>query len=239
MEAQEQDEQKDYTPLLRWLNGTFVSVHESVRVDSKQDSRIFVTLDATGSSPKKQSIRNLFIALGTLFQLIVKFINYRIIKGKKETSATVSFMYTINNDMKEVFKKRPKKTSVDYNRFKEDWEKKISVFRKWKYDDSLKDFLDQFLNTLFNLDTFDVNTLENFILLCSEIDKLDDSVLQQLYETYPNSKYNKLYETETKIQESKGGRKLSRRRKSNSKSKLKYNKRRRSYKKSSHRRQRH
>ena len=225
MEAQDV-QQKDYTPLLRWLNGTFVSVHESVRVDSKQDSRI--------------PIRNLFIALGTFFQLIVKFINYRIIKGKKETSATVSFMYTINNDMKEVFKKRPKKTSVDYNIFKEEeWEKKISVFRKWKYDDSLKDFLHQFLNTFFNLNTFDVNTLENFILLCSEIDKLDDSVLQQLYETYPNSKYNKLYETETKIQESKGGRKLSRRRKSNSKSKLKYNKRRRSYKKSSHRRRRH
>ena len=237
MEAQEQDQeqdvqQKDYTPLLMWLNYTLVGVHESVRVDSKQDSRIFVTLDATGSSPKKQPIRNLFIALGIFFRLIVKFINYRRIKGQKETSATVSLMYTINNDMKEVFKKRPKKTSVNYNSFKEDWEKKISVF-KWN------DFLDQFLGTLFNLDTFDVNTLENFILLCSEIGNLDDSVLEQLYETYPNSKYNKLYETETKIQESKGGRKLSRRRKSNSKSKLKYNKRRRSYKKSSHRRQRH
>ena len=76
---------------------------------------------------------------------------------------------------------------------------------------------------------------KNLETLFSNIYELDDDTLKAL-NYYYNEKYN--WEIFTP-KEKRGGRKLSHRRKSNAKSKLKHNKRRRSFKKSSHRRQRH
>ena len=76
---------------------------------------------------------------------------------------------------------------------------------------------------------------KNLETLFSNIYELDDDTLKAL-NYYYNEKYN--WEIFTP-KEKRGGRKLSRRRKSNAKSKSKHNKRRRSFKKSSHRRQRH
>ena len=80
--------------------------------------------------------------------------------------------------------------------------------------------------------------LDNFTLLCAKINQLTDFVIKQLYLTYNNPKYNGWY-YEDAFAYPIGGRKLSRRRKSNPKSKSKHKHKRRSYKKSSYRRQRH
>ena len=221
MESETPLVQQEYGALLRWLDGTMVNVRESYVEDSLQP------------------IRNLFTALGMFYPLIAKFIEYRKNKGKKLTSDTVYLMYSINVEMKEEFKKKPQvvTTSDSYKEFVKRWEARTEKINKTTNND---EFLESFLQTFFGLyrsrDSidFDVKTLENFTLLCTEISQLNDLVLDQLYQTYTNPKYNEWYQKRYI-----GGRKLSRRRKSNSKSKLKYNKRRRSYKKSSHKRQRH
>lgn len=221
-----QEDKKKFDALLRWLNETRVIVRELYVGDSEQP------------------IRNLFNTVGLYYPLVVKFIEYRKNKGRKFTLETVYLMNGINAEMKEEFEKRPRNeagivivASDSYKDFVKHWKERVEKLYKLTNND---EFLESYLQSFFGLFSsrddiwFDVKQLENFTLLCSKIAQLNDLVLDQLYETYNNPKYNELYERSYK-----GGRKLSRRRKSNPKTKSKHNKRRRSYKKSSHRRQRH
>lgn len=224
-------EQQEYGALLRWLNDTIVMVRQAYVGDSEQP------------------IRNLFKEL-TLYAPVIKaFIEYRRYKGKKSTADILYSMNSINVEMKEEYTKRPKNehgvievASDSYQDFAKHWREKIEQINKMKKNE----FLELFLKTFFGLyryhtsglDVINMNerTLDNFTLLCVKINQLNDLdlVVDQLYRTYDNPKYNEWYYGTSAF----GGRKLSRRRKSNSKSKLK-RRRKSSHRRQSHRRQRH
>ena len=85
-------------------------------------------------------------------------------------------------------------------------------------------------------DSFVRYEIEKLETLFSKITELDDDTLNALRYKYIYYDFMMFMFTP---QEQRGGRKLTRRRKSNSKSKLKRKHKRRSFKKSSHRRQRH
>lgn len=220
-------EQQEYGALLSWLNRTMVMVRQAYVGDSEQP------------------IRNLFKELTMYAPVIREFIKYRTYKGKKLTADILYSMNSINVEMKEEYTKRPKNehgvievASDSYQDFAKRWREKIEEMT------NENEFLELFLKTFFGLyryhtsglDVINMNerTLDNFTLLCVKINQLKDLVVDQLYRTYDNPKYNEWYYGTSAF----GGRKLSRRRKSNSKSKLK-RRRKSSHRRQSHRRQRH
>ena len=93
----------------------------------------------------------------------------------------------------------------------------------------------QQLTTSDNFEPYEIEKLET---LFSNITGLDDDTLYALVYYY-REHYNYRMFTPNYVLTYVGGRKLTRRRKSNSKSKLKRKHKRRSFKKNSHRRQRH
>ena len=226
MEAATPFDRQEYGALLTWLNKTVVTVRKLYEDDSEQP------------------IRELFIALRAYYSLIVKFIEYRKIQGKQLTSGTVDSMHSIIVEMKKKFEEKPDvaTTSKEYQTFLGVWKQKIEQINEKQTDNFLESFLQIFFglnsNKTDSLVFFNVIDLDNFTLLCLQITELSDIILEQLYKTYSDPKYNKWYE-QRHSSAYIGGRKLSRRRKSNAKPKSKHNKRRRSFKKSSHRRQRH
>lgn len=99
-----------------------------------------------------------------------------------------------------------------------------------KKKDDLNWMTEQFTTSeKFNSD----DEIENLKILFSKINELDDNTLEEL-----RSKYL-IYDFKMFTPNYVGGRKLTRHRKSNAKSKSKRKHKRRSFKKSSHRRQRH
>lgn len=225
-------ERQEYGALLSWLNRTMVMVRQAYVGDSEQP------------------IRNLFKELTLYYPLIKEFIEYRKNKGKKLTSDVLYSMNSINLEMKADFEKRPRNErgmtivgSDSYKEFAERWREKIEKINQLTNND---EFLESFLKTFFGLyrtrDYIDLDEkkLDNFTLLCVKIAQLNDLVLDQLYQTYSNPQYNEWYYGRSVYvpYRGMGGRKISRRRKSNSKSKLK-RRRKSSHRRQSHRRQRH
>jgi hypothetical protein len=222
------DEQK-YAKLLEWLKFTKVLVREDYAEDSKQ------------------SIRNLFSKLGLHYNFIGTFIDFRKRQGKDKTMDTIDMMDYIIERMSKEYKEIPKNKrgiivvgSQEYNSFFENsWEPMIRELQnQFEENTFLTSFLEVFGNLYNDHIWFYLKQLQNFRTLFFEISNLDETVLNQLYETYcvHLDNYQRWYSFDRG-----GGRKLTRRRKSNPKSKSNhYNKhKRRSYKKSSYRRRRY
>ena len=104
---------------------------------------------------------------------------------------------------------------------------------KTSMSNALKTLPNWFLENITPSDNVSLSERQNLQTIFSKIIELDRNLLAALIANYVTKYDYRIFNIPG------GGRKLSRRRKSNSKSKLKYNKRRRSYKKSSHKRQRH
>lgn len=224
------DEQK-YAYLLEWLKFTKVLVREDYVGDSEQ------------------SIRILFSKLGLYYKFIGTFIDFRKRQGRAKTMDTIDMMGRIIERMSTEYKKIPKNErgiivvgSPEYKSFFENsWKPMIRDLQKqFEKNTFLTSFLEVFGNLYYDHIWFDLKQLQNFRTLFFEINKLDETVLNQLYETYcvHSYDYQRWYEHSF---DRGGGRKLTRRRKSNPKSKSNhYNKhKRRSYKKSSYRRRRY
>ena len=235
------EDEKKYADLLKWLKETKVLVREDYVGDSKQP------------------IHYLFGRLGLFYKFIQEFITFKKSKGKAASRLTVDMMDKIIREMDIEYKKIPRTDkgiavvgSPEYQQFLKAWQAKFgSYLDKYKDNEFLMSFLEDFGN-LYNRDIwFDLKKLQNFLTLFSEINNWDDGdpILDELYETYcgVNSfKYSRWYTMSGMMSGvARGGRKLTRRRKSNPKSKSNhYNKdkhkhKRRSYKKSGYRRQRH
>lgn len=235
------DEEK-YADLLNWLSGTMVLVRDFV-----------------GDS--QQPIRKLFSKLGLFYKLIEKFITLRKLEGKGICQKTLDSMHSIIVEMSNMYKNIPRKISSDYPDFpkgiimvsspeykyffENSWEPMIRDMEKqYEKNEFLTSFLEMFgmyySNGKFTIlfDSHTRRTLENFETLFSEIIKMNDNIANQLYETYclDGLKYDLWY---TMSGVARGGRKLTRLRKSNPKSKSKRKHKSRSYKKGSYRRQRH
>jgi hypothetical protein len=223
-----QIDEKKYAYLLEWLKFTMVLVREDYVGDSEQ------------------SIRNLFSKLGLYYKFIGTFIEFRKRQGKANSMSTIDMMDRIIERMSTEYKKRPKNESgiivvgsPEYKSFFENsWKPMIRDLQKqYEKNEFLMSFLEVFGNLYNENIWFDLKQLQNFRTLFFEISKLDETVLNQLYETYCLRSYDYQRWYEHSFARG-GGRKLTRRRKSNPKSKVKHNKRR-SYKKSSYKRQRH
>jgi hypothetical protein len=151
-------------------------------------------------------------------------------------------MQSIKADYEADYEQMPKNeddvievASHAYQEFAKRWIEKTKEIE----DKFLELFLNTFLGSSRTSDgdyviNMNEKKLDNFTLLCAKINQLTDFVIEQLYLTYNNPKYNGRY-YEDAFAYPIGGRKLSRRRKSNPKSKSKLKRRR----KSSHRRQSH
>jgi len=220
------EDEKKYADLLKWLKETKVLVREDYVGDSKQP------------------IHYLFGRLGLFYKFIQEFITFKKSKGKAASRLTVDMMDKIIREMDIEYKKIPRTDkgiavvgSPEYQQFLKAWQAKFgSYLDKYKDNEFLMSFLEDFGN-LYDRDIwFDLKKLQNFLTLFSEINSWDDGdpILDELYETYCEDalKYFTWYRVY------RGGRKLTRR-KSNPKSKSKRKYKRRSYKKSSYRRQRH
>jgi hypothetical protein len=224
------DEEK-FKQLLIWLNTTMVVVRDNY-VDGQ-----------------RQPIRNLFSNLVLFSDLIKRFIRLRK-EGKMISTMTLENMKTIISEMTNEYAQIPRDQGVirvgldPYNIFfTKRWKPMISnLLRQHEQDDFLTYFLEKFGSYYDKYISFDSKVLENFKTLFSEINKTNDAIANDLYETFYKNriKYSNWYTVNLA-----GGRKLSRRRKSNpkskskSKSKSKHKHKRRSHKKSSYRRQRH
>jgi len=222
------DEEK-FKQLLIWLNTTMVVVRDNY-VDGQ-----------------RQPIRNLFSTLVLFSDLIKRFIRLRK-EGKMISTMTLENMKTIISEMTIEYAQIPRDQGVihvgldPYNVFfTKRWKPMISnLLRQHEQDDFLTYFLENFGSYHDKYIWFDSKVLENFKTLFSEINKTNDAIANDLYETYYKNiiKYSNWYTVNLA-----GGRKLSRRRKFNakskSKSKSKHKHKRRSHKKSSYRRQRH
>ena len=225
-----QDEKK-YAYLLEWLKFTMVLVREDYVGDCEQP------------------IHNLFSKLGLYYKFIGTFIDFRKRQGRANSMSTIDMMDRIIERMSTEYKKRPKNESgiivvgsPEYKSFFENsWKPMIRDLQKqYEKNEFLTSFLEVFGNLYNENIWFDLKQLQNFRTLFFEISKLDEVVLNQLYETYCVRSYDYQRWYEHSFARG-GGRKLTRRRKSNPKSKSNhYNKhKRRSYKKSSYKRQRH
>ena len=235
-----QADEVKYADLLNWLSGTMVLVKEDYVEDSQQP------------------IRNLFSKLGFFYKFIQKFITLRR-EGRSICQETLYSMHGIIAEMSNMYGNVPRKISSEYpdhpkgvivvgspeyKYFVEtSWEPMIRGMQKqYEENEFLTSFLEDFGMYYSNgkltiwFDSHTRKTLENFETLFSEIIKMNDIPANQLYETYcrDSLRYSRWYE-----RAKRGGRKLSRRRKSNPKSKSKRKHKRRSYKKGSYRRQRH
>lgn len=229
--------QAKYADLLKWLRETMVLVKEDYVEDSQQP------------------IRNLFGKLGLFFKFIQKFITFRNTNTSRMAYATLQSMSNIIAEMSKLYEKVPREISPDYpdhpkgiiypssekykSFFEKSWKPMIrDLLEQYKKDEFLTFFLENFGSYYDSNIRFDRRLLQNFETLFSEIAKVNDTLANQLYETYCLDilKYNHWYEREIA---DRGGRKLSRRRRSIPKSKSKHKHKRRSYKKGSYRRQRH
>ena len=238
MEAVTALDKQKYHELLGWLNGTKVMVRKDYDNDSEQ------------------SISNLFKELALYSRVIKEFIEYRKNKGRKVTSSLVYSMQSIKADIERQMPKNEDDVievgSHAYQEFAKRWIEKTEPIEK--EDKFLELFLNTFLGSsrssddaAFYVINMNEKKLDNFTLLCVKIAQLDEFVFLQLYETYDVRKYNEWYlDPEQNFKHFKmGGRKLSRRRKSNPKSKSKLKRRRKSshrrqsHRRQSHRRQRH
>ena len=214
MEQEPLPAQEKYAELVTWLDTT-VPVREYY------------------GQPPKQPIRNLFSKLILFREFIEMFITFvkTDSRYKNNSAVTVNNMRTIIDEMEVAYNKR--NTASEKEFFKKTWKPMIlNLQREYNKNAVLQRFfLDQFGRSLVDeVISFDLNTLRNLETLFSEIIKLNEIVLNQLDITYNRSEeYSNLW---------RGGRKLTRRRKSNPKSKSKHKHKRRSYKKSSYRRQR-
>jgi hypothetical protein len=228
-----QADEVKYADLLKWLKETKVLVREDYVGDSKQP------------------IHYLFGMLGLFYKFIQQFITLRKLEGRGICQETLYSMHSIIAEMSNMYGNVPRKISSEYpdhpkgvivgspeykSFFETSWEPMIRGMQK-QYEKN--EFLTSFLK-MFGSNGFDSHTrktLENFETLFSEIIKMNDPLVNQLYETYYRDglKYYRWYTTSGVA---RGGRKLTRR-KSNPKSKSKRKYKRRSYKKSSYRRQRH
>lgn len=236
------DEEK-YADLLKWLSGTMVLVREDYVGDSQQP------------------IRRLFTTLALFYKLIQIFITLRKLEGRGICQETLNYMHRIIVEMSNMYGNVPRKISSVYpdfpkgiimdsspeykSFFENSWEPMIRDMKKqYEKNEFLTSFLDMFgmyySNGRFKIlfDSQTRRTLENFETLFSEIIKMNDIIANQLYETYclDGLKYFRWY---TMSGVARGGRKLTRLRKSNPKSKSKRKHKSRSYKKGSYRRQRH
>jgi hypothetical protein len=230
-----QADEVKYTDLLKWL----------------KDTKVLVREDFVGDS--QQPIRNLFINLGLFYALIRQFITLRKLEGIGICQETLYSMHSIIAEMSNMYGNAPRKISSKYpdhskgviivgspeykSFFKTSWEPMIHGMKEqYEKNEFLTSLLTMFGGIWF--DSHTLKTLENFETLFSEIFKMNDPLVNQLYETYclDGLKYYRWYMTSDVA---RGGRKLTRRRKSNPKSKSKRKYKQRSYKKSSYRRQRH
>jgi len=219
------EEERKYAQLFNWLKDTKVLVHEDYVGDSKQP------------------IRSLFGKLGLFDTFIQTFIIFKKNKGQAASRWTIKEMAKIISEMKEI----DEKTKSSFQEFIDAWIKKFKSYPE-KEEYRGNEVLTQFFNEFGNLDgqrfdriiLFDDKKMQNFLTLFSAINSWDDgdSILDELVKTYCEDplKYFEWYHAPTRYG---GGRKLTRRRKSNPKSKSKRKHKRRSYKKSSYRRQRH
>jgi hypothetical protein len=208
----------------------------------------------------QKPIRNLFSRLGLFYKFIQKFITLRR-EGRSICQEMLNSMHGIIAEMSNMYGNVPRKisseypdhpkgiimvSSPEYKSFVENsWVPMISGMQKqYEKNEFLTSFLDMFgmyySDGKFTIwfDSHTRKTLENFETLFSEIIKMNDILANQLYETYclDSLTYHRWY---TMSGVARGGRKLTRLRKSNAKSKSKRKHKRRSFKKSSHRRQRH
>ena len=238
-----QADEVKYADLLNWL----------------KDTKVLVREDYVGDS--QQPIRNLFSNLGLFYRLIQQFITLRKLEGRGICQETLYSMHSIIAEMSNMYGNVPRKISPDYpdfpkgiimvsspeykSFFETSWEPMIRGMQKqYEKNEFLTSFLEMFgmyySNGRFTIlfDSHTRKTLENFETLFSEIIKMNDPLVNQLYETYclDSLKYYRWYTTSGVA---RGGRKLTRRRKSNPKSKSKRKHKSRSYKKGSYRRQRH
>ena len=218
-------ESESTNKLLVWLAQTMVNVNEY-------------------GGESEQPIRNLFGKLLLFYEFIQHFITLRK-ENRGISQETLSLMESFIDTMSKTYANVPRKTSSDEYKFffENTWKPMIReqlriVQASSILNDKSRKFLVYFLKTYGDLYgdkiDFDITLLKHFVTLFSKINELDEDTLGKLYETYcqKNGEYYKWYS-----RWQGGGRKLSRRRKSNAKTKSKHNKRRR--RKSSHRRQRH
>ena len=225
------EEERKYAQLFNWLKDTKVLVHEDYVGDSKQP------------------IRSLFGKLGLFYPFIQKFIIFKKNKGQHASRQTIEEMAKIIREMDIEYKKIPRTDkgivvvgSPEYQQFLKAWQAKFgSYLDKYKDNEFLMSFLEDFGNLYHRDIWFDLKKMQNFLTLFSAINSWDDgdSILDELVKTYcedPLKYFEWFHAAPTRYG---GGRKLTRRRKSNPKSKSKRKHKRRSYKKSSYRRQRH
>jgi hypothetical protein len=176
-----------------------------------------------------QTIRELFDKLRFEKPVVVSFITQ-----DRVNVATKELMSKSLLDMTNIFDELMKANAYNWNATVE------SLKNKYNITNADNNFLSFLFLYFENPETFgkkvEEGKLETLKQLCSEIKELDETLLNQLFTTYCK-KYNfQLYNVVTG---GRGRQKLSRRRKSNLKSKSKHNHKRRSHKKSSYRRQRH
>jgi len=219
------EEERKYAELFNWLNDTKVLVHEDYVGDSKQP------------------IRSLFGKLGLFYPFIQKFIIFKKNEGQDASRQTIEEMAKIIREMDIEYKKIPRTNgSSEFQQFLKAWQAKFgSYLDKYKDNEVLMSFLDNFGNLYHKDIWFDIKKLENILTLFYAINSWDDgdSILDELVKTYcedPLKYFEWFHAAPTRYG---GGRKLTRRRKSNPKSKSKRKHKRRSYKKSSYKRQRH
>ena len=145
--------EEKYVDLLKWLNTVIVDI-------------------ADNYVKSKEPMRNLFFKVGLLgvnyYEIIKKFIEFRITNGKDKSMLTISIMDSIINEL--ALFPDPKEPT-DH----------LLAEQKEKYKDN--EFLRLFLESVIISSTY-FNELTNVKTLFSEISKLDDENVERLYETY-------------------------------------------------------
>jgi len=145
--------EEKYVDLLKWLNTVIVDI-------------------ADNYVKSKEPMRNLFFKVGLLgvnyYEIIKKFIEFRITNGKDKSMLTISIMDSIINEL--ALFPDPKEPT-DH----------LLAEQKEKYKDN--EFLRLFLESVIISSTY-FNELTNVKTLFYEISNLDDENVERLYETY-------------------------------------------------------
>jgi hypothetical protein len=239
-----QEKREKYAELLRWLD-TMVKVEEYYLPDDNP----------------KQPIRNLFGKLRYVYDELIRMFIIQCSKGSP--MASLDAFNSVIAEMSRMYEKIPRKPMPDYPKgviyvgskeyeqfFNESWKPMIrNLHEGYSKNEFVMFFLENFGSLYRDKEIyFELQNIKNLQTLFAEIAKLSGHLLTQLIETYNGGYADGRFDTASirpyysrwyRREGEGGGRKLSRRRKSNPKSKSKHKHKRRSYKKSSYRRQRH
>ena len=147
------------------------------------------------------------------YKFIQKFITLRKREGRGRCQETLRSMHSIIDEMSIMYGNVPRKISPDYpdhpkgvifvgspeykSFFENSWKPMIrDLLEQYKKSEFLTSFLDDFgsyydSNIWFS--SHSRRTLENFETLFSEITKMNDPLVNQLYETYGGLHYSRWY----------------------------------------------